>query len=196
MKPFRLITTGLIATLALINCSHKPKFTPAKNDFFSELQSKQKKLNEKGILAEVAIAESKNLQTGIDKVELESRAKLSRSVASKTSTLQKKFQEEVGNEFSDHFSQVAKTISDEMLRGTSLQETRFEQNGDGEYRVYGLIVMDSELYMKALAGELTANKASEDRFRASKAYKELNDEVAAYTEWKRKEALPQTAQGR
>ena len=191
-KAFTLITTGLLAALAVLNCSQKPKFPPVKNDVFGELQTKQKKLAEKGILAEVAIAESKNLQTGIDKVELEARAKLSRSVESKTSTLQKKFQEEVGRELSDHFSQVAKTISNEMLRGTTLQEIRFEQNGEGDYRVYGLIVMDSELFMKALAGELAADKASQDRFRASKAYKELNDEVAAYDEWKRKEAVPQT----
>jgi hypothetical protein len=179
-----------LATLCLLNCSHKPKFQPVKNDIFGELQNKKKKLAEKGILAEVAIGESRNLQTGIDKTELEARAKLSRALESKTSSLQKKFQEEVGREFSDHFSQAAKTISDQMLRGSTLQETRFEQNAEGTYRVYGLMVLDSDLYMKAMAGEFEADKANRDRWRATKAYKDLNAEVAAFQEWKRQEAAP------
>ncbi len=193
------LVVSLLSALPLLNCSHKPKFQPVKNDIFGELQTKKKKLGEKGILAEVAIGESRNLQAGIDKTELETRAKLSRALESKTSSLQKKFQEEVGREFSDHFSQAAKTISDQMLRGSTLQETRFEQNSEGTYRVYGLMVLDSDLYMKAMAGELEADKANRDRWRASKAYKELNDEVAAFQEWKRQEAAPpvsaQTTQG-
>lgn len=195
MNGLKTITAAVLAALALLNCSHKPKFEPAKNDLFGELQGKKRKLNEKGVAAEVAIGESRNLQAGIDKAELEARAKLSRSLESKTSSLQKKFQEEVGREFSDHFSEAVKNISDQTLRGTTLQETRFEQNGEGVYRVYGLMILDSDLYMKALAGELEADKATRDRFRASRAYKELNEEVDAFREWKKKEAAPQTAQG-
>jgi hypothetical protein len=191
MQKLKTIAICLVATLPLFNCAHKPKFEKVKNDVFAELQAKKKKLNDKGVIAEVAIAESRSLQTGIDKVELEARGKLSRSLESKTSTLQKKFQEEVGREFSDHFSQVVKTISDQMLHGTSLQETRFEQNEEGVYRVYGLMTLDSDLYLKALTNEMDADKANRDRFRASKAYKELNDEVAAYQAWKQQEAAPQ-----
>ncbi|MDB5103664.1 MAG: putative lipoprotein [Fibrobacteres bacterium] len=182
-----------LAALSLIECSHKPKYEAAKNDLYGELQSKKKKLNGKGVAAEVAIGESKNLQTGIDKAELEARAKLSRSLESKTSSLQKKFQEEVGREFSEHFSQAVKSISDQTLRGTTLQETRFEQNAEGAYRVYGLMVLDSDLYMKALAGELDADKATRDRFRASRAYKELNEEIEAFREWKQRESAPESA---
>jgi hypothetical protein len=202
MTHLKTIAACLLAALPLLHCTSKPKFEPAKNDLYGELQSKKRKLNEKGVAAEVAIGESRTLQTGIAKAELEARAQLSRSLESKTSSLQKKFQEEVGREHSDHFSQAVKNISDQMLRGTSLQETRFEQNGEGTYRVYGLMVLDSDLYMKALAGELEADKATRDRFRASKAYKELNDELKAFQEWKAREgeshpqdAAPQAAQG-
>jgi hypothetical protein len=195
MRPLKTLALCLVGTLPFIHCSNKPKFEQVKNDIFGELQKKKIKLAEKGILAEVAIGESRNLQTGIDKTELEARAKISRALESKTSSLQKKFQEEVGREFSDHFSQTAKTISDEMLRGTSLQETRFEQNGEGLYRVYGLMILDSDLYMKSLAGELEADKANRDRWRASKAYKELNDEVTAYQAWKKQESAGPGQQG-
>jgi hypothetical protein len=194
MNGLKTIAACLLATLPLLNCSHnKPKFEPAKNDLFGELQGKKRKLNEKGVIAEVAIGESRNLQTGIDKAELGARAQLSRSLESKTSSLQKKFQEEVGREFSDHFSQTVKSISDQMLRGTTLKDTRFEQDGEGTYRVYGLMVLDSDLYLKALSAELEADKATRDRFRASRAYKELNEEIEAFREWKKQEAAPQTA---
>ena len=188
MNRLKTLSACLVAALPLLHCSQKPKFETTKNDLYGELQNKKRKLNEKGVVAEVAIAESRNLQTGIDKAELEARAKLSRSLESKTSSLQKKFQEEVGREFSDHFSQTVKSISDRMLRGTSLTDTRFEQDGEGNYRVYGLMVLDSDLYLKSLSGELDADKAMRDRFRASRAYKELNDEIRAFQEWKQAEA--------
>jgi hypothetical protein len=193
MKGIKTLAACMVAALPLLHCSHKPKFEAAKNDLYGELQKKKQKLNGKGVPAEVAIAESRNLQTGIDKVELEARAKLSRALESKTSSLQKKFQEEVGKEFSDHFSQTVKNLSDRMLRGSTLSETRFEQDGEGNYRVYGLMVLDSDAYLKALAGDLEADKAQRDRFRASRAYKELNEEIRAFQEWKKEEAAAPAA---
>jgi hypothetical protein len=190
----RILALWLAAAgFGLLDCSHKPKFEAAKIDRFAELQAKKKKLNEKGILAEVAIGESRDLQAGIDKAELEARAKLARSLEAHASSLSKKFEEEVGPELSGHFSQTIKTVSDETLRGAGLQETLFEQDGEGRYRVFGLMVLDASLYQKAMATELEADKAMRDRWRASKAYKELNSEIEAYREWKRKEApLPET----
>lgn len=179
-----------VLALAAVNCSHKPDFEPARNDILGGLQGKKRKLNDKGVLAEVAIAESRDLQTAIDKAELEARAKLGRSIESKASSLQKKFREEVGGEDVDHFSQTVKGLSDQVLQGTTLTETPFEQDGEGRYRVYALMVLDAETYGKALAGRMEADGALRDRWRASRAYKELNDEIAAYREWKRSEAAP------
>ncbi len=194
MAPWKTLTASLLLTLPLLNCSSKPKFTPAHDDLLGRMQAKKQKLNDKGILAEVALGESKNLQTAIDKAELEARARLARSMESKNSSLQKAFQEEVGREYSEHFSQAVKNVADDLLRGTTLVETPFEQNGEGVYRVCGLMVMDGDLYAKALANELEADKAMRDRFRASKAYKELNDEIRAFEEWKKSESAP-AAQG-
>lgn len=195
MRRLRTLAACLLMALPVIHCScsHQPKFEPAKNDILGKLQAKKKKLNDKGVLAEVAIADSRNLQTAINKAELEARAKLGRSIESKASSLQKKFQEEVGREYSDHFSQTVKSLSDQLLRGTTLVETPFEQDGEGNYRVYGLMVLDAETYGKALAGQLEADKALRDRWRASRAYKDLNEEIAAFQEWKRQEAAPPAA---
>jgi hypothetical protein len=190
MKTLKTLAACLAMALPLLHCAKKPKFEEARIDMLEKMQARKKKLNDKGVLAEVAIGESRSLQTAIDKAELEARARLARSVESKTSSLQKKFQEEVGNDYSDHFSQAVKSVSDQVLRGSTLAETPFEQNGEGVYRVFGLMVLDGDLYMKALAAQLEGDKALRDRWRASRAYKELNDEVAAFNEWKRNEAAP------
>jgi hypothetical protein len=183
----------LLLALPILNCSRKPKFEPARNDILAELQKKKRKLNEKGVIAEVALAESRDLQTGINKVELEARARLSRGLESRISSLQKRFQEEVGRETADHFSQTVKGLSDQLVRGTALAETPFEQDGEGNYRVYGLMILDADLYGKALSARLEADKALRDRWRASRAYKELKEEVAAFQEWKLLEAVPEAA---
>lgn len=191
----KMIAAGLMLALPIFNCSHKPKFEPAKNDLLAKMQGRKQKLNEKGVLAEVALGESRNLQTAIDKAELEARARLARSIESKTSSLQKKFQEEVGGEYADHFSQATKSVSDQMVRGSTLVETPFEQDGEGVYRVYGLMILDSDRFAKALTSQLDAHKAMQDRWRASRAYKDLNDEIAAFQEWKKQESAPATAKG-
>jgi len=191
----KLIILAGLFSLVFWNCSgNKPKFKAASNNHLEKLQKKKNKFNKKGILAEIAIGESTNLQVAINKAELEARAKLSRSVESKTSSLQKKFQEEVGNEFLDHFKQVAKTVTDRVMHGTSLVETPFEKNGDGVYRVYGLMVLDYELYAKALSGEISANNAMKTRWQASRAYQELEDEVKAYQQWKQEQNRPPAPQ--
>lgn len=194
MRRIQTLAACLLAVLA-VNCARKPEFKPAKDDLLAGLQGRKKKLNDKGVLAEVAVAESRDLQVAINKAELEARAKLGRAIESKASSLQKKFQEEAGGELSDHFSQTVKSLSDQVLQGTTLVETPFERDGEGNYRVYGLMVVDTEAYGKALAGRLEADKAMRDRWRASRAYKDLNDEIAAYQEWKRREAAPPAAGG-
>jgi hypothetical protein len=182
------------SALALVACSHKPKFESAKVDRYAELQAKQRKLGEKGVLAEVAIGESRDLQTGIDKAELAARAKLARSLESRVSSLARKFEEEAGSDLSSHFSLALKGVSDETLRGASLQDTRFEQDGEGKYRVYGLMVLDAAAFRKAMAAQIESDQALRDRWRASRAYKDLDAEIEAYREWKRQEEAPSEIQ--
>lgn len=195
MHLLKTLAACLIAALPILNCSHKLKFEAAGNDILGDLQERKRKLNDKGVAAEVGIGESRNLQTAVDKAELEARARLGRALESKTSSLQRKFQEEMGGGLSDHFSQTVKAISDQVLRGTTLVETPIETDGEGVYRAYGLMILDSEAYLKALSRELEADNALRDRWRASKAYKELDGEVAAYQEWKKEQSPSASAQG-
>lgn len=97
--PGRILKLGMLAILgwSLTGCAAKIKGGLDDEDPYARLSAKKNRLMSDGILAEIAVAKSKDLQTGINKVELEARGKLTRAVEAKTSTLQKQFKEEVGN---------------------------------------------------------------------------------------------------
>ena len=184
------LKTGFVALLgwSLIGCAAKFKGT-SDDDQLGRLTEKKNNFMKEGILAEVAVAKSKDLQTGINKVELEARAKLTRAVETKTSTMQKQFKEEVGNEFLDHFTQVSKSVASTVLTGTTVLETPYREK-KGMFEVYGIIVMDPKAFKEALAEQLAANQAMKTRWLASKGYADLEKEAAAFEKFKKDMATP------
>jgi hypothetical protein len=177
----------LVAALILVlsACGGDKPLGNNYEEAYMNLLAKKKQLNSQGVLAEVATFASRDLQTGINKVELETRAMLTRSLETKTSSLQKSFREEAGEEFLEHFTTATKSISSRVLTGTTLSEVPFFKEDNGKYRVVGLMIMDPKVFAEALAAEAEANEAMKVRFHASKAYKNLNDEVAAYENFKK-----------
>ena len=147
------------------------------------LMQKKNELMAKGIVAEVATADSRDLQTAINKVEVKARGQMGRALEAKAKSLQKSFVEEAGPEFIEHFSQTTKVVSSKVLNATTLIETPFEQNDKG-YSVFGLMVMDPKAFSDAMKAELNANEAMKTRWLASKAYADLDKEVKNYEEFK------------
>ncbi|MBF0433125.1 MAG: LPP20 family lipoprotein [Fibrobacteria bacterium] len=180
-----LICTFFLAITGFIGCAGGVKGQKGGDDLLAKLNDAKNKLKDEGIIAEVATATSQDLQTAINKVELEARAMLTRSLETKSSSLQKSFKEEVGEEYLDHFSQVTKNVSSKVLRGTTLRDTPYRKN-DGKYEVFGLMVMDPKVFADAMAAEMAANEAMKTRWLASKAYKELDQEIKAFEQFKDK----------
>ncbi|MGL1936952.1 MAG: hypothetical protein OCD01_18135 [Fibrobacterales bacterium] len=179
------ITTALLMLFMLIACGgSKPDAEPEPTDPYGKMLLEKKKLSAEGILSEVATAESRDLETAYNKVELAARAKIGRTLESKTSSMQKEFKEEVGEEFIDAFTQVTKSISSRVLNGSTLIKTIKEEKG-GKYIVTGLMVLDPSIVKAAFEAELQANEAMKTRFMASKGYAELSKEVEAFEAYKK-----------
>ncbi len=181
-----LKSAGLVCiALIMVACSSsEPAAEPIPTDPYGKLLLEKKKLASQGIVAEVATAESRDLETAYNKVELAARAKVARTLESKTSSMQKEFKEEVGEEFLESFTQVTKSISSKVLNGSTLVKSIKEEK-NGKYSVTGLMVLDPAIVKSALDAELSANEAMMTRFKASKGYAELNSELQSYEEYKK-----------
>jgi hypothetical protein len=178
---------GLIAILGwmLVGCAgNKMQGGIKDDDPLGRLMNKKSQLAKEGILAEVSTAKSRDLQTVMSKVELECRARLTRAVEAKTSSLQKSFKEEVGEEFLSHFTDVTKSVASATLSGTSLVESPYREK-DGEYEMFGLMILDPKTFKDALSSQLKADQAMKTRWLASKGYADLDKETTEYEKFKR-----------
>ena len=183
-----VLLCGVFSFLAT-GCSSSWKGSAGSDEPYGQFMKKKHKLSKKGILSAIGLAESQDLQTAIHKSELEARGELSRILESKNSSLQKSFRDEVGAEFSQHFQEVTKNVSSAFIAGSSIEEVRYKEDDDGRYKAFALIILDPEEYAKTLEAKMAAQKAMKTRFLASKAYKELTEEIEAYEEYKQNQGF-------
>lgn len=178
---------ALIAVGVLLACSSKPKGSPqAESDEISRLHQKRNQLANEGVLAEIAVAKSRDLQTGADKVELAARSKMVRAFEAKVSTLQKQFKEEVGPEYLEHFSQVVTSVGEKILRGTTLLEFTYREH-KGEYEVYGILALDPENFRQGIVDQLTLKETAKARWLASQGYAELTREAEKFRKFRKED---------
>ena len=136
-----------------------------------------------------AQSRSKSMQLAIDKATTDGRAEIAREIETKLEGLQKKFDEEVGvgedAQLLQQFTQANKTVVSNVLSGSSvIKKAVFED--DDLYEAYVLVQYPigaaSAEYMKQLE-----KTQAYTRFRASETFKELEEEVKKYEEWKEKQ---------
>lgn len=180
----RLLAVALAFSIAACSSSGQSSAKNKENPN-TILMDKKRDLNSKGVVAEVASSKSGDLQMAREKVEQASRAQLARSLEAKVTTLQSQFKEEAGEEFLEHFKSVSKTVTSRVLNGTTLSDFEYVEQEGGKYEGWGLMIMDPKLFRDALAEEMNADKAMKTRFMATKAYEELDKEVAQYENFKK-----------
>lgn len=132
--------------------------------------------------------ESQDMQLAIDKAHAAGRAQIAQQIEVKFSGLSKRFQEETGlgntSELLDQFAQTYKLVISQEMNGTRAKEQKVIP-GEGMYRAYVLMEMPIGEANKALLAKLSAQQALYTRFRATQAYKEMNDEVEKYEQSKK-----------
>ena len=155
-----------------------------------DLMKQKNNLMQDGIVSEIGIKKSQDLSMAINMAEQDARAKMGRAITAKVASVTKQFNEEVNDEFLEHTSQVNKTVSSEMLRGTTVITQKYETLENGKLQAYVLMVMDPAAFKSALDSQMQANENMKTRWMASKAQEDLSKEVEAYEAYK-KENTPQ-----
>jgi hypothetical protein len=135
-------------------------------------------------------ATSADMQTAIDKAANEGRADIARQMETKVSSLEKRFREEVGvadnAQYLDQFTQANKQVVSNVLIGSKVKEQKFFKDGSA-WRSYVLMELPLGAAKEAMLQSIKSNEQMYTRFRATQTFKELDDDVTKYEQWKKEQ---------
>jgi hypothetical protein len=173
----------LTLSVQLIGCGGKAKLGP---DWFLNTP------DDKDYIYAAATDTSSNMQYAIDKASSLARDQIANTTGTKVMSMFKRFREEVGEsetpEFMTMTTNVSKQVVSEVLNGTKVAKKEVAQKGN-VFQAYVLMSMPIGEANSALMARLKANQNLYTRYRASQAFKELNDDVEKYEKFKREQGL-------
>lgn len=142
------------------------------------------------VLYGVATATSKDLQLALNKAATDARAEVGRQVELRVQGLQKKFDEETGMgadaQLLQMYTQATKLVISTSLSGSRIKDQKFGQEGK-VYRAFALVEYPVGAVNQALVNQIKSREQMYTRFRASETFKEVEDEVSRYEEWKKQQ---------
>lgn len=180
MKRTAFTLLALTVCIGFSGCKSVPKMDSDKS-MFDIMQEEVGKISDKGGMASVGLGESRNTQLAITKAKVEARKNLAQLVKVKIENLEKAFIEEVGeasgSEMNELFSSATKQITSQTLQGTVPKMQKYESN-DGITTAYVLMVLNPDIVVDSLKNNNA--KHLYERFRASKAFAELDQEMKEF----------------
>jgi len=130
---------------------------------------------------------SRDMQLSINKSLMDGRAQIAEQLEVRMSGMQRRFQEEVGlgedSELLDQFTSAYKSVVEETLVGSRAREQEVRRDG-GVYRSFVLVEMPIGAANEALMQRIRENNNMYTRFRATEAFKDLENEIEDYREWR------------
>ena len=172
----------LTFAMFIIGCAGTPQEQSANK--MMKMQKEKNELLDKGVVAGIGIGESKSEQLAYDEADLNARTDVARSLESKVEALIRNYQEEVGDELTQHKEAVKKNVISDMQNGVSVIKMDMEVTEEGKFKVYAIAAMNTEAFKKAFEAALAAQKANVDRARAMKGYADLDNAAAALDQYK------------
>lgn len=180
---FMLAVFGLIL---LTGCGGSKQVSAEKNPYL-QMQKRANEFKKSGAVAVVGQGESSREDIARKKSYTDARANLADALEAKVQTLSKSFLEEVGtsgdSEINEAFSRTTKVMSSSVLKG-SFPEDEVMVEKESKITIYTLMVINPATFNQSLLDEMnkSGNKKLYERFRASQAYDELNNEMEKYEE--------------
>jgi hypothetical protein len=138
------------------------------------------------VLCSTATATSLDLQMAVDKATLDAKAATADKLTSLASGKMKRFREEIGAQDDPQLNEQASRVTSNLFVDVDLSGYRTPkqevQADGGRYRAYVLVEYPIGEANKLLMDAVRRNKELETRFRASDAYRELEEDVKRYRE--------------
>lgn len=134
-------------------------------------------------LYSTATSTSRDMQMAINKAKTTAQTALAQSMRTKLGNVTKQFQEEVNSgedsELLQQFTSATKVVTSEVLNGVAVEEQKL-QNENGVWRAYVLMSLPIGAANAQLMEKVKANQALYTRFRATKAFEDLDEELKEY----------------
>lgn len=185
-KNMLLFLTVLSFSLLLISCGGSKSLSETETGDIPEWYLNTP--TAENYIYEAASSTSRDMDLALNKAETEGRAKIGRTMEAKINSMQKKFEEEVGegenSELLSQFTQATKVIVSTELTGSRVKEKKFVKDGSN-WRVYVLMEYPIGAAQKAFLNKIRDNNQLYTRFRATDAMKEMEADVQKYEEWKK-----------
>lgn len=135
---------------------------------------------------------SSNMQYAIDKASSLARDQIANAIGTRVMSMFKRFREEVGEgetpEFITMTTNVSKQVVSEVISGTEIVKKEVSQKGN-VFRAYVLMRMPIGEANSALMARIKANQNLYTRYRASQAFRELNEDVEKYEKFKKEQGM-------
>jgi hypothetical protein len=177
-RSMRVLSLLGIAVLAvgLLACGEKPKITKEENmpEWFLNPPE------DPNYVFGVQSATSQRMQVALDKASTSARGELATSLETKVESMTKSFTEEVGDDLRQQYTSAQKTVTSQVLRGTSPAEREVYQQDNGTYQAFVMMELPVGKAAKDLMSKLQQNEEMYTRFRASEAFEEMNKAVEEY----------------
>lgn len=125
-------------------------------------------------------ATSRRQQTAVDKATTGARAEMATNLETQVEGMTKSFTEEISDEMRQQFVETQKTVTSRVLQGTSVAEKEVIPKENGTYQAYVLMEMPIGKAAKELTSKVKQNGEMYTRFRASQAFKEMQEAIEEY----------------
>ncbi|MFO7891276.1 MAG: hypothetical protein R6V04_13170 [bacterium] len=128
---------------------------------------------------------SVDMQTAFDKAKHGARQEIARQVRTQIDGLEKDFMEELGSgentQILQQFNAASKQVVSTALSGSKVNKQEVVKHDD-KFRAYVLMSYPIGASNKALMEQIKDNEEMYTRFRSSKVFKELEEEIKKYEE--------------
>lgn len=186
MKRIAFTLLTLMVCIGFSGCKSPPDMD-SDDSMFDYMQEEAAKISDKGGMAAVGISDSQNTQLAIARAKADARKNLAQQVQVRIENLEKAFIEEIGeassSEMNELFSSATKLVTAQTLQGTVPALMKYETD-NGVTTAYILMMLKPDIIDESLKNSNNA-KHLYDRFRASKAFEELDKEIKEFEEAER-----------
>ncbi len=179
-KRLGTILRGVIiiaAALTLANCAGTKPGTGYVEDTPDDIQKMIEKEYADAVCA-VGTAIGPDEGTATRKATLQARAEIAREFKAQIDVLQKSYEESINDKSAEEYQQATEIFATLEVSGSQIAKSMVREEKDGTFSAKVLVVVSAE-QLKAIMDEKMQAYTS---FKASKAYKELEDRVARESE--------------